>query len=314
MLITEYTEATQLHPDNVFLQDGPGGTKKIQAQTLAKSLPLLLTSDNISVIKNGNKIMVLTDDGPKLLEMNQDVYYDILDEFITVEDRKNTFRGKNLGDHVTDEQYARIADGTFKGFFIGDYWLINNIHWRIADIDYWFGVYIPKLTTHHLVIFPDESLTISKMYEDMGSYVNGLFNSIIVNQGNGILRDLRINLYEPIFGNDHILYISQWVTNSIENNIANGVFVTFSSQIPTDIMVCGAPFFAMPKHHQLPSAQIALTKLNPYFIQPSDKRYWLAQPSITDYGMFSEISHIGFVGSIAVTSECGIRPLLALKG
>ena len=34
------------------------------------------------------------------------------------------FRGKYLGDHVTEEQFAHIADGSFEDLYVGDYWEI----------------------------------------------------------------------------------------------------------------------------------------------------------------------------------------------
>ena len=47
------------------------------------------------------------------------------------------YRGKYLGDHVTDEQWEAIQNGTFEGMYIGDYWVINGVNWRIAAFDYW---------------------------------------------------------------------------------------------------------------------------------------------------------------------------------
>ena len=42
------------------------------------------------------------------------------------------FRGKSLGTSVTAAQWAAIGAGTFDDLFIGDYWTINGIVWRIA--------------------------------------------------------------------------------------------------------------------------------------------------------------------------------------
>lgn len=49
------------------------------------------------------------------------------------------YRGENLGDHVTDEQYATIAAGTFDGLWIGDYWVIGGVTYRIAAFDYYYN-------------------------------------------------------------------------------------------------------------------------------------------------------------------------------
>ena len=47
------------------------------------------------------------------------------------------YRGKKLGTSVSAEQYAQISAGTFDDMFIGDYWEINSVIWRIAAFDYW---------------------------------------------------------------------------------------------------------------------------------------------------------------------------------
>lgn len=67
-------------------------------------------------------------------------------------------RNKNIGSTFTTEQINEISIGRFRDMFVGDYWEINNIRWRIVDIDYWYGTG-PTVNnaclTHHLVIMPD---------------------------------------------------------------------------------------------------------------------------------------------------------------
>ena len=47
------------------------------------------------------------------------------------------YRGKPLGSTVTAAQYAEIAAGTFKDLYIGDYWTIGGVNYRIAAFDYY---------------------------------------------------------------------------------------------------------------------------------------------------------------------------------
>ena len=47
------------------------------------------------------------------------------------------YRGKNLGTSVTTAQYNAIKAGTFDDLYIGDYWVINGVTWRIAAFDYY---------------------------------------------------------------------------------------------------------------------------------------------------------------------------------
>ena len=75
------------------------------------------------------------------------------------------YRGKYLGDEVTADQYAAIAAGTFDDMYIGDYWTINGVNWRIAHFDYWLNCGDSETTTHHVVIVPDSTLYSAKMNE-----------------------------------------------------------------------------------------------------------------------------------------------------
>ena len=71
------------------------------------------------------------------------------------------YRGKCLGDVITEEQFANISAGTFDDLFIGDYWTIGGINFRIAAFDYYYGTggHDPAngepLLVHHAVIVPD---------------------------------------------------------------------------------------------------------------------------------------------------------------
>ena len=65
------------------------------------------------------------------------------------------YRGKYLGDHVTDEQWTEIHNGTFRDMYVGDYWVINGITWRIAAFDYWLNHGDTACTKRIIVIVPD---------------------------------------------------------------------------------------------------------------------------------------------------------------
>lgn len=65
--------------------------------------------------------------------------------------------GKSLGGEATDAQWASIAAGKFNDLYIGDYWTIGGVNYRIAAFDY------NKSTKHHVVIVPDTSLYNAQM-------------------------------------------------------------------------------------------------------------------------------------------------------
>jgi hypothetical protein len=73
------------------------------------------------------------------------------------------YRGKYLGNTYTDEQKEAIANGSFDGLFIGDYWTINGVNWRIADFDYYYNIGDTNFTKHHVVIVSDTCLYNAQM-------------------------------------------------------------------------------------------------------------------------------------------------------
>lgn len=68
-----------------------------------------------------------------------------------------------MGNAVTPEQYAAIRAGTFEDLYIGDYWTIGGIDYRIAAFDYYLNSGDTRCTTHHAVIAPDTCLYITSM-------------------------------------------------------------------------------------------------------------------------------------------------------
>ena len=174
MKITDYEKVQALAASNIFLIDGPNGTKTIAADALAKALIGLLSSKDfiggvnlseltrINELVSGNKLLIGTADGNKAIAA-EDALFAMLDSFAPVELRRVIFRGKNLGTSLTAVQKAAIKAGSFKGMFLGDYWSIGGRIWRIVDMDYWYNCGDTAFTSHHLVIMPDEALYNAQM-------------------------------------------------------------------------------------------------------------------------------------------------------
>nr|DAM81779.1 MAG TPA: hypothetical protein [Caudoviricetes sp.] len=80
----------------------------------------------------------------------------------------NIFRGKKLGDRITEKQYEVIKNGTFKDLYIGDYWVINGIKYIIVDFDYL------NVNKHHMILMG------SKVYNNL--YIKDNFGLMPVNQ------------------------------------------------------------------------------------------------------------------------------------
>lgn len=72
----------------------------------------------------------------------------------------------NLGSTITSTQLTNIRNGSFKGMYIGDYWVNGGVNWRIADMNYFMpnanysGVAdsAQVINKPHLIVVPDSSL------------------------------------------------------------------------------------------------------------------------------------------------------------
>lgn len=88
------------------------------------------------------------------------------------------YRGKSLGSTVTTAQYAAIKAGTFDDLYIGDYWTIGGVNYRIAAFDYYLNSGDTSCTTHHVVIVPDTCLYNAQMHNtSSGGYEGGAANT-----------------------------------------------------------------------------------------------------------------------------------------
>ena len=127
------------------------------------------------------------------------------------------FRGKNLGSSVTSAQWDAIKAGTFDDLYIGDYWTINNVIWRIAAFDYYLHTGDTECTAHHVVIVPDTDLYTAKMNDTNtteGGYVgSAMYKSNLAQAGTTI---------ESAFGAAHILSHRNYLTNAVSNGAPSG--------------------------------------------------------------------------------------------
>ena len=123
------------------------------------------------------------------------------------------YRGKFLGNAVTAEQWNAISNGTFTDLYIGDYWTINSINWRIASFDYYYNCGDTNFTTHHIIVVPDQSLGTASMNDTnttAGGYLGSKFRSIT--------KATYTNQVKSTFGSSHVLSHRIIITNAINSN------------------------------------------------------------------------------------------------
>lgn len=320
MKITDYEKVQALAASNIFLLDGPNGTKTIAADALAKALIGLLSSKDfiggvnlseltqINELVSGNKLLVGTTDGNKAIAA-EDALFAMLDGFAPVELRRVLFRGKNLGTALTAVQKAAIKDGSFKGMFLGDYWSIGGRIWRIVDMDYWYNCGDTAFTSHHLVIMPDEALYNAQMNTTnvtTGGYVgSAMYKSNLANAK---------TIVNAAFQGS-VLTHREYLCNAVANGRpSGGAWFDSSIELPNEPMMYGHPHFSptsdgstVPSIYTISKTQLALFMVCPRFIVNRSYNQWLRD--VVSSANFARVNANGNAGDGNASASSGVRPV-----
>lgn len=320
MKITDYEKVQALAASNIFLLDGPNGTKTIAADALAKALIGLLSSKDfiggvnlseltqINELVSGNKLLVGTTDGNKAIAA-EDALFAMLDGFAPVELRRVLFRGKNLGTALTAVQKAAIKDGSFKGMFLGDYWSIGGRIWRIVDMDYWYNCGDTAFTSHHLVIMPDEALYNAQMNTTnvtTGGYVgSAMYKSNLANAK---------TIVNAAFQGS-VLTHREYLCNAVANGRpSGGAWFDSSIELPNEPMMYGHPHFSptsdgstVPGIYTISKTQLALFMVCPRFIVNRSYNQWLRD--VVSSAVFAGVGYVGDAGYFGASDSLGVRPV-----
>lgn len=320
MKITDYEKVQELAASNIFLLDGPNGTKTIAADALAKALIGLLSSKDfiggvnlseltqINKLVTGNKLLVGTTDGNKAIAA-EDALFAMLDSFAPVELRRVIFRGKNLGTALTAVQKAAIKDGSFKGMFLGDYWNIGGRIWRIVDMDYWYNCGDTAFTSHHLVIMPDEALYNAQMNTTnvtTGGYVGSEMNKKNLDNAKTIIN--------AAFQGSVLIH-REYLCNAVANGRpSGGAWFDSSIELPNEPMMYGHFHFSptsdgstVPSIYTISKTQLALFMVCPRFIVNRSYNQWLRDVVSSAY--FAVVDAYGNATCYGASNSLGVRPV-----
>ena len=186
------------------------------------------------------------------------------------------YRGKALGDTVTDAQWAAIKAGTFDDLYIGDYWTINSINWRIAAFDYYRYCGDTKCTGHHVVIVPDTYLGRVQM-NTTSVTTGGYIGSELYKSG---LDSAKTAINAAFSG--HVLSHRVYLTNAVANGRAwGGAWCDSEVDLMCEQMVYGSGILSpvsngtdIPANYIVEKAQLPLFAHNPAHISASCD-WWL---------------------------------------
>ena len=230
----------------------------------------------------------------------------------------SVYRGISLGTSVSAAQFAAIAAGTFDDMYIGDYWTIGGVVWRIAGFNYYLncgdqGAAEYNLTTPHLVIVPDTSLYDSAM-NSTNTTEGGYYNSVM-KQSNLATAISTIN---SAFGSDHVMKHRNLFVNAVANGRpSNGSWYDMTVDLMNEVNVFGAHHFSpVGDGTNIPYNYAVDKSIFPLFIARPDlqcnrQTFWLRDVVSSAY--FALADDIGNCTCNNASTSSGVRPAFCLK-
>lgn len=220
------------------------------------------------------------------------------------------FRGKHLGDRMTNAQQQAIKTGSFDDLWLGDYWVRNNVRYTIAGFNYWLGQ--AGITNSHVVIL-----------------ARGLFDSVKFSTGNmtdvrttyiisNVVNVTALNRFVDVFGSDKIMsrphnYVNHFDGSGVPDNVATDS-VKMSLMQPGMLSTAGVGAIIRSNYT---INNFNDTMILPLFLAKPDWRnttsnHWLNY--VFSNGHAAVISTIGAISAVNVTSTAACYPIAAVMG
>lgn len=231
------------------------------------------------------------------------------------------YRGKSLGSTVTTAQYAAIKAGTFDDLYIGDYWTIGGVNYRIAAFDYYLNSGDTSCTTHHVVIVPDTCLYNAQMHNtSSGGYEGGAANTttggyVGSDMYKSNLEQAKTTIKSAFSG--HVLKHRIYLTNAVANGRASGgAWCDSEVDLMCEQMVYGSGIFSpvsdgsnVPANYRVEKSQLPLFQHEPSRI--CNRATWWLRDVITA-SSFADVNY-GRADYGGASDSRGVRPAFCIS-
>ena len=232
------------------------------------------------------------------------------------------YRGKSLGSTVTTAQYAAIKAGTFDDLYIGDYWTIGGVNYRIAAFDYYLNSGDTSCTTHHVVIMPDTCLYNAQMHNtSSGGYEGGAANTttggyVGSDMYKSNLEQAKTTIKSAFSG--HVLKHRIYLTNAVANGRASdGAWCDSEVDLMCEQMVYGSGIFSpvsdgsnVPANYRVEKSQLPLFQHEPSRI--CNRATWWLRDVITASD-FARVGGYGNADYYNASNSLGVRPAFCIS-
>lgn len=221
------------------------------------------------------------------------------------------YRGKCIGESATEAQYAAISAGTFDDLYIGDYWTIGGVNYRIAAFNYFLHTGDIECTTNHVLLVPDTCLYNAPMNSTntaAGGYVGSEMYKSHLEQAKTTIK----NAFSG-----HVLKHRIHLTNAVSTGHASkSAWCDSEVDLMCEHMVYGSGIFSpvsynnyIPANYLVEKSQLPLFQHDPSKICNGDS--WWLRDVVTD-GNFTDVHKFGISDQSGSTNIYGVRPFFCI--
>lgn len=292
------SKAGLVKPDGSTITVGADG--KIAAKIATTTAAGIVKPDGTTLSVGADGLLTVVGGGGLSMEGNAGAHNSI-------------YRGKYLGNTYTAAQQAAVAAGTFDDLFIGDYWTINGVNYRIAGFDYYLNNGDTACATHHMIVVPDTCLYTHVM-NDSNTTEGGYYNSKMHTSG----LDSAKTTAASAFGASHILSHREFLCNAVSNGRPSGAsWYDCTVELMNEFMVYGHSVFLpgndgtnVPYNYTVSKGQL------PLFAHRHDlicnrATWWLRD--IVTAANFANVSGNGHASYNGAGGAHGVRPAIPVS-
>lgn len=222
------------------------------------------------------------------------------------------YRGKSLGSSVTTAQYSAISAGTFDDMYIGDYWTIGGVNYRIAAFDYYLNCGDTSCTKHHVVLVPDTCLY-NHVMNDTNITTGAYVGSKMYTEG---LEQAKTTIKAAFSG--HVLSKRIYLSNATANGKASaGAWCDSEVDLMCEHMVYGNGVFSpvsdgttVPNNYRVEKSQLPLFQHEPSRI--CNRASWWLRDVISAMS-FADVGGNGVAYCNYASTSFGVRPAFCIS-
>ena len=233
--------------------------------------------------------------------------------FVNADARNSIYRGKYLGSSYTLAQQQAVSSGTFEDMYIGDYWTIGGVNYRIAAFNYYRNTGDTNPPPNHITLVPDTQLYMHAMNDTnitTGGYTGSKMYQTGLNQAKAT-----INAAFP----GKVLTHRQVLCNATVDGKASG-FAWFDSSVElmNEVMIYGCSVFGDSNtggvgggfNIGVGKSQLPLFALSPKMIN-TRQSLWLRD--VVSAAIFATVNSAGYAYYTSASCALGVRPAFSIS-